>query len=305
MGHARTGRLALLQALLLLVPGCAARRGPVLALPPCAEGADPRDAEEALAACLARGDAHYAARLDPARLDAALATYQEATSFAPADPVLLGRLARAYAAKGYGYPESGREAHRIAREEGLRCLATAPDVAGAIAAAGGVLTVRAVQTADAELADCLLWTAMAWARGRQEGALAGAGMDQSVLVALGERARALAPELEDGLPAAALGLALALPPTPLQPDLDRAEQLLEEATRARPGRLSPQVDLATLVYARRGDAARWRETLERVASKEIQPEDPDALENRRAVLRARAALAEGAPDPDAWWRHSP
>ncbi len=303
MLSATTARaLALLLVPLLAVGACAHRRGPKLVLPPCAAESGAREVAEAVEACVARGDALYAERAQMARLDAALAVYQEALSLSPTSTLVLARLTRAHVARAYGFPETGQDGYRLAREEGLRCLTGAADVQGAVDAAGGVFGPRAADAVDPEQRECLLWTTTAWARGVQDLGLEGASLDQKVLVALAERTLKLSAQPDDGQASATLGLALALPPSPLGPDLERAQDQLLAAIRARPDRLSPKVDLAVMVYGRRGDTDAWRRLLEEVAATDIKPEDPDALEDRRAVLRAQEALARGAPDPGAWWR---
>ncbi len=287
---------------MLLMTGCAWLRGARITLPTCAEGSGARDLAAAVDACLARGDALYAERAKPGRLDEALSVYQETQVVAPENPRLLAREARAWHARAYGQPELAQDAYRLAREAGLRCLVGAPDVAGAVEAAGGVFTARAAEAIDADRAECALWTATAWAREIQDLGLEGANIDQRALVALSTRALALAGPPDQAQAAATLGLALALPPAPLRPDLTGAEEQLQTAIAAEEGRLSPRVDLAVLVYGKRGETARWQSLLEQVAATTITPDDPDALEDARAITRARAALSAGAPDPAAWWR---
>lgn len=289
-------------ALLLSALACPARRAPEVPLPPCAGDEAADRSSDPLARCIARGDRHFRARTDPERLDAAIAIYTEAQAISAEDPRLLARLTRAYAAKAYGYPETSREAYRLAREMGLRCLRGVPELQGAVVGAGGVLTVVAVEAVDEDRAECALWTAWAWARGLNDLSRTGAAVDLNVLQALARRVYRLSPELEDGLPAAAYGLAIALPPLPLQPDLDRAERLLRESIEASPERLTPRVDLALLVAARRGEVETWRSLLAEVVATELSAGGPHALENRRAVARAREALEAGPPQPEAWWR---
>ena len=55
----------------------------------------------------------------------------------------------------------------------------------------------------------------------------------------------------------ALGLALSLPPAPLEPDLESAAGALQEAHEAAPERWWIEVDLAELVY----DWYRWQKRL--------------------------------------------
>lgn len=291
---------ALLLGLTLLA--CKHRRGDGLALPACAEGSGARDANEAADACLEVGDRLYRERARTPRLDEAVSAYSSAQTLAPERPDVLFRVTRAHLARAYGNPVASAVDYRLAREAGLRCLLGQADVAGAVDAAGGVFTERAAAAVDAEHYDCLLWTAASWSRAIQDQGLEGATLDQPVLVAMGERALKLSRGQDSGPASAALGLALALPPAPLAPQLDAAEWRLKQAITGSPGALTPKVDLAVLVYGRRGDTERWRALLEEVVAAEVTDRDPDSLENRRAIQRAQLALAAGVPDGASWWR---
>lgn len=290
--------LALLAAL-GVGPGCP-KRGQTDNLPPCATEGGDRLKGDPLSRCLKIGDAHFEARGRPGELDLALGVYQDALALAPESADVLARLTRAYAVQGYGFPEETGEAYRLAREYGVRCLRLAPDVLGAITGGGGLLTPRAIASADAPQAPCMLWTAQAWARGLQNAGVAGASIDLHTLQLLARRVVALDPDLESGLPHATLALALALPPAPLKPDLAQAEHQFRQALKKAPWRLSSRVDLATLVFAPQGAEAAWREALEAVAG--ATPGPREVPENRRAIARATEALAAGFPDPAAWWR---
>ena len=266
-------------------------------LPPCARGGKvPVDR------CLSAGDAQFTRRAEPGLLDAAIGTYLDALSLNREDPRVLARLARAYATRAYANPDTAAQDDATARSMGLRCLLTDPDLQATVTAAGGLLTNRGISALPFAMAPCALWTALAWARSLAAAGVAGAAIDLRTVQLLAERAVALDPAQERGLGEAVLGLVLALPPQPLHPDLDGAERHLRASIASAPGRLTPAVDLAEWVLARRGDAVAWKTTLEQIANTPLEPTDPDLLENRRAVERAKTALAAGPVDPAAWWR---
>ena len=289
-------------SLALCLCGCPAKHAAEGNFPPCAVGSGARDAAGALEICLSLGDSQLARRADPSQLEAALNTYSSAQMLGPDDPRLLERLGRAYLARAYGYPQAAGDDYRQARALGERCLAGAPDVQGVVSSAGGTLSTRAINAVDADRAGCLLLAAEASAREVADLGLGGVSLDLGLIADMGRRALKLTPPLAPGRAAAVYGLALALPPQPRSPDLDAAETQLRAAMQSAPARLTPAVDLAIHVYGPRGDGQRWAETLQKVVASTGRPEDPDALENRVARSRAQAALAEGAPDPSAWWR---
>ena len=290
--------LAMLAAL-VVSPGCP-KRGQGEALPPCASEGGERLKGDPLSRCLRIGDAHFEGRARPGELDKAVTVYLDALSMAPSSVDVLSRVTRVYAVKGYGFPDDNSEAYRLAREHGLRCMKTAPDVLGAMNAGGGLLTPRAVSSAEAPLAPCMLWTSIAWARSLQGAGVAGASIDLRTLQLLARRVVALSPDLESGLPHAALGLALALPPAPLKPDLPQAEHQLRQAIKKAPWRLSSKVDLATLVFAPQGKEEAWREALQAVVNASAGARE--IPENQRSIARAHEVLDAGFPDPAAWWR---
>ena len=65
-----------------------------------------------------------------------------------------------------------------------------------------------------------------------------------------------------------------------------------------PSRLTPIVDLAQYVSAAEGKDGEWNALLERVVSQNVPEDDPDGLENRAAIQRAKALLLAG---PDNRW----
>ena len=144
----------------------------------------------------------------------------------------------------------------------------------------------------------MTWTSIAWSRWLDERGVIGAAIDLEATVALAQRAVALKGEYDKGRPQAALGLALALAPLPLQPDLEGARKALNRATAMAPSRLTPIVDLAQYVSAVEGKDGEWRALLERVVQQEVPENDPDRLENLAAIQRGQALLLAG---PDKRW----
>ena len=272
-------------------------------LPPCARDASNGRRAGFIERCIQAGDRHFQARATAGELDQALSVYMDALLLDPSSVLVLSRISRAYAIKGYAWPDDHGESLRLAMEYGQRCMRTAPDVLGAITASGGQLTVRAIGSAEEPLAPCMLWTAYAWARSLQARGVAGASIDLKPLTALARRVVDLSPDQDAGLPHAVLGLSLALAPRPLKPDLTEAGAELELAVARAPWRLSAKVDLATLVYGPRGDQARWTELLENVAA--ADPGNREAAENAAAIACAKEALKAGYPDPSTWWRSAP
>ena len=288
------------------VVACAPRRAPeATPPPPCAEGARRRlfRAPDPTQTCLDRADAAFARRAEPGLLAAAIETLLQAQSIAPSDPRVLERMARAYATRAYAHPEGQVSDYLTAREQGLRCLVLAPDFAGAVANAGGLITRLALRALEPSAAGCLRWTTLAWARWLQSLGVAGAAIDLDILHAMARRVVELSGPDALAEAQALLGLVVALPPRDAK--LQDAEAAFAASRSANPGDLTPRVDLAELVYGRQGQTDLWRQTLETVAQADLDEADPLLLENRRAVARARAALELGAPDPEAWYRLRP
>jgi hypothetical protein len=190
------------------------------------------------------------------------------------------------------FPDPHAEDFLQAREMGLRCMKTEPSVAVLIDTFGR-LESRAIEQSSRAL--CLSWTAMAWSRWMLVHDVAGAGIDLQRVEALAQRAVTLRADVDRGLPRHALGVALALPPEPLEPRLDEAEQALLAAQAAAPDRLQIAVDLAVLVLGPQDRVAEFYTILEDVVAQEITA-DPVGYWNAAAQRQAAAALQEG-PQP--------
>jgi len=244
------------------------------------------------------GDKLYAERVDLRALDQAIQWYLSGDREFPDEPRVLGKLSLAYAARAYGHPGGGLDGFATARRYGLECLRTDPSFDGLLQASGGAVTRRAVETLQADMVECMTWTSLAWARWMDQRGVIGTSIDLPAVKSLARRAVEVAPEYDGGRPHAALGLALALAPKPLGPKLKRARKSFEQAIERSPTRLTPIVDLAQYVSAPEGNTEEWSRLLNQVVSSPIVADDPDILENKRAIQRAEALLAAGL---DARW----
>ncbi len=257
-----------------------------------------RDRSSVASRILTNGDLIYLGRADVQELDKAIDMYRTGVNDFPGHAKLLGRLSRAYKVKAYAHSPDGTEGYVRAREFGLRCLMTEPAFGGLVQSSGGAVTVRAVETLEADRIGCMTWTSLAWSRWLDERGVVGAAIDLEATIALAQRAVAVKGDYDKGRPYAALGLALALAPLPLDPDLAGARKAFNQASMIAPERLTPIVDLAQYVSAVEGKEGEWRALLERVAQQEISVDDPDRLENSAAIQRAQALLLAG---PDKRW----
>ncbi|HEU4382764.1 MAG TPA: hypothetical protein VFR85_04595, partial [Anaeromyxobacteraceae bacterium] len=136
---------------------------------------------------LARGDAAFAGRDDPARLAQALDAYRRAAAEAPGDPAAELRLARALAFRALSEPaaEAWPPAARAA-ERALRRLAPA----FAAAADAGKGPAEAASRVEAPGAEALYWLSLAtWSSAQQKGVSALLAVKDAAL-AMMERAAA-------------------------------------------------------------------------------------------------------------------
>ena len=256
----------------------------------------PRERSNLAGRMIRSGDQLFSERMDPTAIRRAIDEYEAGVSKYPAEPRPLGRLARAYTLFEYGHAAIGEGGYATARQYGLQCLMMEPAFGGLVSAAGGQVTKRAVATLDRGRIGCMTWTAIAWSRWLDQRKVIGASIDLEAVQALAKRAVDVFPDYDDGRPYAALGLALAIPPAPLNPDLAAARVAFGQAVMRAPGRLTPSVDLAEFVSGPEGKEAEWRAILSRVAA--ANPSGPDALENSAAIQRAEALLEAGL---DARW----
>lgn len=251
---------------------------------------------EAAERAVVEGDRFFLQRADPDKLDAAIDSWQAGLLEAPEDPVLLGRLAMAYTLRAEGRSAHRPEGYIVAREHGIRCLKTEPFLAGRFQTYGGRLDPRGLREVDVDLVPCLTWTSLAWSRWLADHGAAGAALDLEIVIALAEKAYKLDAEYDRSRPRHALGLAIALTPAPLEPDLDRAELLLQQAAAAAPERYVISVDLAEFVHGARGNGAAYNRTLAEVVGSSPDAHPQLTEENEASISRANALLARG-PQP--------
>jgi len=242
------------------------------------------------------GDSLYKQREDRKKLDQAIQWYLSGTREFPDSAKIMGRLARAYVVRSYGHPGDGLDGYATARQFGLACLKTEESFGGLVMSTGGEITKKAIATLERDRIGCMTWTSLAWSRWLAERGVAGAGIDLRATISMAQRAVEVYGEYDGGRPWAALGLALALPLRPMEPDLGAARKALDRARQLSPDRLTPVVDIAEFVSAPQGDLDEWRSLLEGVVASNIDGASPDYLENNAAVRRAKALLEAGPTD---------
>lgn len=245
---------------------------------------------------LRAGDAAYALRTDPLELDRAIALYLDAQGLDALDTRPMARLARAHYTRAVGYPGRNDDDFALAREFAVACLMRDPAVVGRLASEGGRLSPDVVSAVGVGAADCLTWGALGWVGWLEHRGVAGAAIDRSTVVAMGQRAVQVAPAYDRGRPYEALGMALNLSGGPVAPDRGAARTALRHAASSAPTRLQPRLSLALL----ESDPDARRSALEGVASTVYGRADPDELENTTARNKAAAALGEVPSQPGAW-----
>ncbi|MEL6349891.1 MAG: TRAP transporter TatT component family protein [Myxococcota bacterium] len=227
---------------------------------------------------------------DPDAVDDAIGIWEEGLAAFPQNAGLLLRLSRAWTEQTLHDPTRSPQGYEQAREYGIRCLMSDPTV-DSLVQTFGRLDLRAVR--ESNNAACLSWTALAWSRWVMvQGA--GASLDLALVQGLARRAVALNPDYREGLPHHVLGIALALPPEPLKPDLEGAREHLRIASEAAPDRLIVLVDTAELVLGPLGDARGYQALLQDVMESAVSEDSPQAYWNRAAQRRAAALLERGA-----------
>ncbi len=251
----------------------------------------PRERSNQAARLIRSGDQVFSNRTDSAQLGQAIEFYKQGTQRYPAEPKPLGRLARAFTVLEYGHGGPSADGYEMARSYGFQCLMLEASFGGLVSAAGGKVTRRAVETLERDRIGCMTWTSIAWSRWLVEREVIGASIDIEAVQMLATRAVEVFPTYDGGRPYAALGLALAVPPAPLKPDLKGARIAFGHASRISPERLTPIVDLAEFVSAPQERESEWRALLNRVVTSE--PGEVDALENNAAIQRAEALLRAG------------
>jgi hypothetical protein len=251
---------------------------------------------DSIEARLREGDAAYAERTDPLKLDQAISLYLDAQGFDALDTRPMARLARAHYARAVGFPDRNDDDFALAREFAVACLLRDPAIVGRLASEGGRMTPDVVSVVGVGAVDCLTWGALGWAAWLDAVDVAGPAIDRATVVAMGQRAVQLAPAYDRGRPYEALGVALSLSGGPEAPDRDGAIAALRHAASSAPTRLQPRLSLALMET----DTAARRSALEEVVATVYSRADPDELENSTARKKAAAALVEVPSQPGAW-----
>ncbi len=259
----------------------------------CGCGAKKKDKSGLWRKIIRNGDQLYLQRADRGELDKAIQWYLSGVREFPNQSRMMGRLSRAYAARAYGHADDGLDGYATARRFGLDCLMTDPSFGGLVQAQGGTISRRAVETLDASMVECMTWASLAWSRWMEQRGVMGTSIDLPSVRALAVRAVEADPKYDNGRPYSALGLALALPPKPLKPKLKKATEAFQLAMEMAPTRLTPKVDYAQYVVAVQGEQAQWAQLLNEVINSPQTEDDPDQMENQRAIQRARALLSAG------------
>jgi len=181
-----------------------------------------------------------------------------------------------------------------------------PSFAGVVLSRGGMVVPEAAAEVTEASKECLVWTVIAWSQWVRLRGAAGVGLDLETLAALGARAEELAGNWGGGRGHYAHALALSLPPPALGPDLEGAKAAFERAVAPAPERYPPKVELALYVLPKLGESVEAETILREVAEATVAEDDPEFLEDRNAVERARRALegdasgrAADETDPDA------
>lgn len=256
-------------------------------------GAAPVAPADPVAAALGEGDAAFAARAAPARLEAALDAYRRAQRLRPGQPDVELRLARAEAFRALAAedPAAAREAWDASARAGERALRTlAPRWAKAVD--DGDAPEAAAAHVGKDGAEALYWLALGAMRGAQATGYAAVlavktaalGMMDRV-VALDERVDAAGPHRALGGWRAALPIAAGGGATRSRSHFDRARALFPQEQL---GRVLEAETYAVLVQ----DRALFDRLLDEVKRFDVKRWPERAAENAVAKRRAEALRAK-------------
>ncbi len=235
-----------------------------------------------------------AERVDPERLERAIALGWAALDDHGDDPRLLEPLARAYVAKGYASADDTALADLAqAYALGHRCLARNPGWRSRLSVAGGRVVEDVTARLVVEDGPCLAATLLALGLGIQARGPA-AWVDLRELAVLSDAAEALDTEQVDWVGPWARGVALTVSPQADESALDAGADAFREATRREPELMTASVDRLAWV----GRRSQERSALVRAINAVRQRYSPVlvdhewALENRRGQERLAALLEE-------------
>ncbi len=247
-------------------------------------------APSAPADVIAKGDAAFAARADPARLAAALEAYAKGAAAAPGDPVVELRLARAEAFRAIAQPLSVNDAWSIssrAAERALRRLA--PPWAAAIDA--GMLPGEAASKVGPAGAEALYWLALASFSGAQARGFAALLAVKDAALAMMERAAALDETIDHAGPHRALGAWIAALPIAAGGGAVVSRKHFDRARSLAPSYLLAAVREAGTLCVLLQDRPRFETLLAQVLAFDEMAAPEIAPENRIAKKLAQELLA--------------
>ena len=271
-----------------------------LALAACGRPSTPAEAYAApppdpFATALADGDRAWAAREEPARLDAALAAFRKAASLRPGDPDAELRLARAEALRAQlaATPAEARAGWDAASRAGERALRSrAPAFAAAIDRGDDAVTAAAV--VEALGAEPLYWLAVGRLRVAQATGPMAVMVTKDVVLGLLERVAALDEKVDRAGPHRWLGALCAALPTAAGGGVTRAREHFERARALAPeDPFRPVLEAETLAVLLQ-DGARFDALLAEVTARDPAAERPLAAEIGAARRQAAALAARRA-----------
>jgi TRAP transporter TatT component family protein len=245
--------------------------------------ADPGDA------ALTAGQAAFAGRGDPLRLDQAIARFSEAARLRPADPAPLLALARAHAFRAEASPGAAREAWGEAARAAERALRLVCPGFGEVVDGGGEPRAAAAKV-DARGAEALYWLALAAVSGAKARGMAALLAIKDEARALMERAAELDEQVDGGGPRRALGAWLATLPSAAGGGATAARRQLERARALRPDDQRTKVVEAETLAVLLQDRARFEALLSEVLAFDSARAPALGPENALAKRRAHELL---------------
>ena len=230
-------------------------------------------------------------RLEPARLDAALAALRRGAALAPGDPAVELPLARAEAFRALAAddPAEQRAAHDASARAAERALSRrAPRFSEAFEA--GRPAAEAAALVEADGAEPLYWLALGRMGAAQATGHAAVLAVRAPVVALMERAAALDERVDAGGPLRALGAWAAMLPTAAGGGVARSRERLARAAELFPAEPWRRLAEATGPALLTQDAAAFDRLVAEVLALRPEADPARAPELALAQRRARALL---------------
>lgn len=242
---------------------------------------------------LEQADALWAERADKAKLQQALALYEQAIGADPSNRQVAGRLVRGWYFLGDAY-ETTDEARLAAWDTaitwGKHCLAINPEFT-ALLAKGDEDEASAVRVLVAEDVPCLYWTSSAlgkWAK------LSGIGKtlkNLPTVKAYMTRVGELEPQYFYSGPDRYWGAYYSAIPSFAGRDLDKSKEYLDKAIAANPEHLGARVIKADYWATKMQDKASFEAILNEVLAADPNVDPTIAPENLAEQAKARDLLA--------------